>query len=247
MREAAGALALDPALSGAAELVGRLMLEPPRETPAEVTEAMNEVDVHDAKAIAKAGVWAVIGSLMFLPLVWWMAPGSINGIPVLAALLAIDGVVAIVAMRGAKPRPGLVVIANTIIVIAVARMFSPILIAPGVAASLGMAMVLTPRFSILGSPITITILMIGAVIVPLGLEQLHIVSTTMTVTPHGVMFSGPALDGARSTPTIVVSALYAACLAGACIFAGYQMRARALAAAHRLQLQAWQLRQLVPR
>jgi len=207
---------------------------------------MNEVDVTDAKAIASAGLWAVIGSLLFLPLVWWMAPGSISGIPVLAGLLAVDGVVAVVAMRGSTPRPGLVVIANTIIVIAVARMFSPILIAPGVAASLGMAMVLTPRFSWLGSPITITILMIGAVIVPLGLEQLHVVSTTMTVTPHGVVFSGPALDGARSTPTIVVSALYAACLAGACIFAGYQMRQRALAAAHRLQLQAWQLRQLMP-
>jgi eukaryotic-like serine/threonine-protein kinase len=246
MREAAGALALDPALAGAAELVGRLMLEPPRETPREVTEAMNAVDVHDAKAIAKAGVWAVIGSLCFLPLVWWMAPGSISGIPVLAALLVIDGIVAVVAMSGAKPRPGLVVIANTIIVVAVARMFSPILIAPGVAASLGMAMVLTPRFSLLGSPITITILMIGAVIVPLGLEQLGIVSTTMTVTPQGVEFSGPALEGARPTPTLVVSALYAACLAGACIFAGYQMRTRALAAAHRLQLQAWQLRQLVP-
>ncbi|HUS29268.1 MAG TPA: serine/threonine-protein kinase [Kofleriaceae bacterium] len=247
MREAAGALALDPALSGAAELVGRLMLEPPRETPIEVKEAMTAVDVHDAKAIAKAGVWAVIGSLLFLPLVWWMAPGSVNGMWVLAVLLAIDGVVAVVAVRAVKPRPGLVVIANTVIVIAVARMFSPILIAPGVAASLGMAMVLTPRFSWLGSPITIGALMVGAMLVPLGLEQLGIVSTTMTVTPHGVVFSGPALDGARSTPTIVVAALYAACLAGASIFAGYQMRTRALTAAHSLQLQAWQLRQLVPR
>ena len=36
MREATAALALDPALAGAAELVGRLMLEPPRETPPEV-------------------------------------------------------------------------------------------------------------------------------------------------------------------------------------------------------------------
>ena len=34
-------------------------------------------------------------------------------------------------------------------------MFSPILIAPGVGAALGMAMVLMPRFSILGSPIVI--------------------------------------------------------------------------------------------
>jgi hypothetical protein len=139
------------------------------------------------------------------------------------------------------------VIANTIIVIAVARMFSPILIAPGVAASLGMAMVLTPRFSIVGSPITISILMVGAIIVPLGLEWLGLLSTTMSVTRHGILFDAPALDGARTIPTLVVSALYAASLVGASIYAGYQMRVRALAAAHSLQLQAWQLRQLVPR
>src|SRR6185503_19488131 len=36
MREAASAIALDPQLAAAAELVGRLMLEPPATTPAEV-------------------------------------------------------------------------------------------------------------------------------------------------------------------------------------------------------------------
>jgi uncharacterized protein HemX len=89
--------------------------------------------------------------------------------------------------------------------------------------------------------------MIGAIIVPLGLEWLGVVSSTMSVSNDGVMFSAPALQGARSTPTLAVAALYAACLVGASIYAGFQMRERALAAAHSLQLQAWQLRQLVPR
>ncbi|HSD89743.1 MAG TPA: serine/threonine-protein kinase [Kofleriaceae bacterium] len=246
MREAAGALALDPALSGAAELVARLMLEPPRETPPEVTEAMHDFDVRDAKEIARAGLWAVIGTLLFLPLVFWMAPHA-SSVPLLTAFLLLDGAVAYLAIRMQTPRPGLVVIANTIIVITVARMFSPILIAPGVAASLGMAMVLTPRFSWLGSPVTIGVLMVGAILVPLGLELFGAVSETMSVSPQGVLFHGPALDGAREAPTIAVSALYAACLVGASVFAGYQMRARAVAAAKHLQMQAWQLRQLVPR
>jgi serine/threonine-protein kinase len=74
MREAAAALALDPQLAGAAELVGRLMLEPPQETPAEVAEAMAADDVRDARVVARAGVLAVIGALLLIPALYWIAP-----------------------------------------------------------------------------------------------------------------------------------------------------------------------------
>jgi eukaryotic-like serine/threonine-protein kinase len=247
MRESAAALALDPSLVGAAELVGRLMLEPPRETPPEVREAMVADDVREAKGVARAGVWAVVGALMFVPLLYWIAPSNSLYIPTLTAFLLLDGFVAVHAIRAKSPKPGLVVIANTVIVIFVARMFSPILIAPGVAASLAMAMVLTPRFSLLGSPITIAVLMIGAVTVPLLLEQLGALSTTMSVSPAGVLFAAPALSGTHGTATIFVGALYAVALIAASTIAGYEMRKRALNAQKHLHLQAWQLRQLVPR
>jgi serine/threonine-protein kinase len=247
MREAASALALDPALGGAAELVARLMLEPPRETPPEVKDAMAQDDVRDARAIARAGLWAVIGSLMFIPLLWWIAPHGTPYVPMLMAFLFLDGVVAIHATTSRTPRPGLVIVANTIITIVLARMFSPILIAPGVAASLAMAMVLTPKFSFLGSPVTIAILMAGGIAGPLLLEQLDVVSRTMSVSESGVLFSAPALSGRLEGPTIFVGALYAVALVVGAAIAGYQMRARALGAAQHLHMQAWQLRQLVPR
>jgi len=247
MREAAAALALDPALGGAAELVARLMLEPPRETPPEVTEAMAKDDVRDAKEVARAGMWAVISSLMFIPLLWWIAPHGTFSVPMLMIFLLLDGVVAIHAVRAATPRPGLVIIANTIIIIVLARMYSPILIAPGVAALLAMAMVLTPKFSFLGSPITIGILMGGGIAGPLLLEQMGVLSTTMSVSPAGVLFNAPAISGNLEGPTIMVGALYAMSLVVGAVVAGYQMRARALGSAHHLHMQAWQLRQLVPR
>ena len=118
---------------GAAELVGRLMLEPPRETPPEVKEAMAEDDVRDAKAVARAGLWAVGSALFFIPLLWWIAPAGSPYVPALLTFLLLDGVVALAAVKVKNPKPGLVIIANTIIVIALARMFSPILIAPGIA------------------------------------------------------------------------------------------------------------------
>lgn len=247
MREAGSALALDPALGGAAELVARLMLEPPRETPPEVKDAMAEGDVRDARAVAKAGLWAVAGALFFIPLLWWIAPPGTPYVPMLMTFFLLDGVVAIHAVRAKMPKPGLVVVANTIIVIVLARMFSPILIAPGVAASLAMAMVLTPRFSLLGSPVTIAILMAGGVAVPLLLEQMGVLSTTMSVSPHGLLFAAPAISGNLAGPTVLVGALYAVSLVVGAAIAGSQMRTRAVAAAHHLHMQAWQLRQLVPR
>ena len=247
MREAAGAIALDPALGGAAELVGRLMLEPPRETPREVIDAMAADDIREAKAIARAGIWAVFGALTFIPLLYWIAPAHNPYVPALMTFLLLDGVVAFAAIRMKKPTPGLVVIANTIIVVVLARMFSPILIAPGVAASLAMAMVLTPRFSIIGSPITIATLTIGAILVPLLLEQIGWLSTTMSVSPNGVLFAAPAISGADEGSTIAIGALYAGGLIAFAVFAGWEMRKRQLEAQKHLHLQAWQLRQLVAR
>jgi eukaryotic-like serine/threonine-protein kinase len=247
MREAAGALALDPQLAGAAELVGRLMLEPPRDTPQEVTEVMRVADVRDAKAIARAGLWAVVGSLCFIPMLWYIAPHDTYVVPMLALMFIIDGFVAIYAIRAPLPRPGLIVVANTIIVIAVSRAFSPILIAPGVAASLAMAMMLTPRFSWLGHPFTITAAMVGAVIIPLLLEAAGVVSQTMSVSPGGILFRAPAISGAHEGATIAVGGLYSMALVAGAAIAGHTMRARALEATKHLQMQAWQLRQLVPR
>jgi serine/threonine-protein kinase len=245
MREAAAALALDPTLVGAAALVGRLMLEPPRETPREVAAAIVDDDVRSARAIARAGIWAVAGALPILPMLWWIAPAGSLYPAVLGGLLVLDLFVAIHAMRAPTPRPGLVAIANTLIVIVLARMYSPVLIAPGIAASLAMAMVLTPRFSWLGSAPGICVLMGGAVLGPLALEQLGVLSTTMSVTDGAVAFHAPAIAGLEG-PTIVVASIYILSLiAGACIAAA-AMRAQTRAAHHRLQLQAWQLRQLVP-
>jgi serine/threonine-protein kinase len=247
MREAAGALALDPQLAGAAELVGRLMLEPPRDTPAEVIAIMRTADVHDAKAIGRAGIWTVIGALCFIPLLWYIAPHDTPIVQMLALMFVIDGFVAYGVVRSKKPRPGLIVITNMIIVIAVSRAFSPILIAPGVAASLAMAMVLTPRFSWIGHPITIGVAMVSGVILPLVLESIGTLSRTMSVSNAGILFRAPAISGAHEAATIAVGGLYAAALIVGAAIAGYQMRVRALEATKRLQLQAWQLRQLVPR
>jgi hypothetical protein len=246
MREAASALALDPELRGAAELVGRLMLEPPQTTPREVERAIAEDEVQLVRVNAIAGFWTVIAALAFSPLMWWIAPSGSEYVAGFTAILVCNGILCLHCWKSPAPKPGLLVIGNVLLVALLARMFSPILIAPGVAAALAIAMALTPRFSLLGSASTIAVLLLAAVFTPLALEWLGVLPRTMTVELGKVAFAAPAIVG-NALPTMIVGALYAAGLIiGASTLAGAMRRTNREARRH-LHLQAWQLRQLVPR
>jgi hypothetical protein len=246
MREAASALALDPALEGAAALVGRLMLEPPREVPEQVRVAMEADDLQAIHAVASAGLWAVATALVFMPFLWWIAPAGSLYVPALAATLLLSGAVAIHVRRAPRPRPGLIVLTNTVVVVVLARMYSPILIAPAIAASLGMGMVMAPRFSWVGSAPSIASLMAGAVLVPWLLERAGLMTLTVRVSTDGVLLSAPGLAGAE-TSTIIVGVAYVLGLVVLACAIGEEIRRRTRDAHRHLHLQAWQLRQLVPR
>jgi serine/threonine-protein kinase len=246
MREAAAALALDPALDGAAGLVGRLMLEPPRTTPDEVEEAIAADEISMVKDNARAGLWALIACLCFTPLLWWIAP---TGSPYLALFIGVcllSGAVYLYAYHGVTPRPALVILGNAVMIATLGRMFSPLMIAPGVAAVLAMAMVLTPRLTVLGSAVNVGILFVGAALTPLVLERLGVISQTIFVDEHGVLLRAPAVGPAEG-PAIFVASLYIAGLTIGTCWMAHAMRERTRRAHHHLHLQAWQLRQLVPR
>jgi serine/threonine-protein kinase len=246
MREAAAALALDPALEGAAALVGRLMLDPPRTTPREVDEAMAADEVRTVRADARAGLWALFACLAFTPLLWWIAPHGSGYVAAFTAALVLSGVLYRFAYRGADPRPGLVILGNMILIATLARMFSPILVAPGVASVLSMAMILTPRLSAIGSAASVGALFLTAAMGPLVLERIGVISATLSVDSTGVLLRAPAVGSAEG-PTVLVAALYATGLIiGSCAIAR-AMRARTREAHRRLHVQAWQLRQLMPR
>jgi serine/threonine-protein kinase len=246
MREAAAAIALDPALDGAAALVGRLMLDPPRTTPREVDEAIAADEVRTVKANARAGLWALIACLVFSPMLWWMAPHASGYLVAFTAMLVASGGFYFYAYHGQTPKPGLVIIGNAVMIALVARMFSPLLIAPGVAAVLAIAMVLTPRLSVLGSAFAVGSLYIAAAVAPMLLELLGVVSQTISIDRAGILLRAPAVGGAEG-PAILVGVLYTVGLIiGACAMA-HAMRARTRAAHRHLHVQAWQLRQLVPR
>jgi serine/threonine-protein kinase len=246
MREAAAALALDPSLSGAAELVGRLMLEPPTTTPREVEEAITADDVQTSRVNAKAGILAVLATIGFLPAVWWMAPGAGGYLAALTAVLAGSGMIALYNLHAARPRIGLAVIGNMLVVALIALMFSPILIAPGIAAVLAMAMVVTPRLSRLNSAVAVTLLMMAGVFGPWLAELTGLAPPTLSALGDGIALRAPAVRG-NELATIIVGMTYSVGLIIGASWVAEAMRNRISDAHRHLRLQAWQLRQLVPR
>jgi serine/threonine-protein kinase len=245
MREATAALALDPALDGAAELVGRLMLEPPREIPKEVDDALAADEIVAARQMVRVGIWALVAAAFFIPFVWWVAP-SLAYLGGYTALLAASAAINVYSYKSARPRTGFVVVGNAIVLALVSRWFSPLFIAPGIAAVLAMAMVQTPRLSWLGSPRAVIPLWIAAVLGPLALELAGVWSSTVAIDQSGIRFSPPALVG-HELPTLLVGALYSAGLIIGAALMGEVVRTRTRTAHRHLHLQAWQLRQLAPR
>jgi eukaryotic-like serine/threonine-protein kinase len=246
MREAASALALDPALAGAAELVGRLMLDPPRTTPREVDDAIAVDELRISQDNARAGLWALVSCIVFTPLLWWIARPGTPYVGAWVGALALSGLFYLLAYHGARPRPGLVILGNAILVVVLARMYSPMFIAPGVAAVLAMAMIVTPQLSVIGSAGVVAALFVTAAVAPMLLERIDLLPRTMSVDQAGILLRAPGV-GAAENPAILVGVLYTVGLIlGACAMA-HAMRARSRVAHHHLHLQAWQLRQLVPR
>jgi serine/threonine-protein kinase len=246
MREAASAIALDPSLDGAAELVGRLMLEPPRDTPREVEVLIDAEDIEAARVNAGAGIWAVIAGLAYIPLLWWIAPSFFPYVGALSTVLLAMGVLSVYNYRAKRPWTGLVVLGNAILCLLASRMYSPILIAPAFAAVLAMAMVFTPRFSWVTSGLSVALAMIVAVLSPFALERLGVISPTISVSNAGLLLNAPAISGNEGA-VLAVGVLYMVLLiAGACAMAE-TLRVRNRDAKRQLHIQAWQLRQLVPR
>jgi serine/threonine-protein kinase len=246
MRDAAAALALDPALDGAAELVGRLMLDPPRTTPREVDDAIAADEVRTSRDNARAGIWALIACFAFTPLLWWIAPSGSPYIAAFIGVLLFSSGLYFYAYHGVTPKPGMVILGNTVMIAMVGRMFSPILIAPGVAAVLAMAMVLTPRLSVLGSAVNVGVLFTAAALAPMVLERLDVISRTISIDANGILLRAPAVAGAEG-PSLLVAVLYMIGLTVGTCWMAHAMRERAREAHRHLHLQAWQLRQLVPR
>jgi eukaryotic-like serine/threonine-protein kinase len=237
MREAGRALALDPSLTPAAELVARLMLEPPTVTPRAVIQAIDDDDMTAQRRNARLGARAYLAFSVFLPILF---VGSLTG----PALALIACTIVSCLLLWFYERPQLVAIVNIVMIAALARMFSPLFLAPGIAAVVTLGLVHGPTYRSAVATWGFAVAMVLAVLAPLFAEQVGLLSTTMQLDTGSAKFLS---TGVRLSATQGLIGLigYAVMMIVAAAWLGSALWKTQRSLRHTLHLQAWQLGQLV--
>ena len=245
MREAGRALALDPAIPDAAELVSRLMIQPGTSTPPTVLAELAEAAIPEQRRMAKLAIAIYAVYAFAAPILLVL---GIRDAPYLCALLAIAlGNIAIagVTLHRGRPAPRLLVaLGHAAMFALIARMFTPLFLAPGVAALTLMAFAQHPttgRRELLGASVLAAVAVFGV----WGAEAVGWLSSTMTVV-GGVVHLVPPLDGAEQFPIVPALACYSVFLIAVAARFSYEAVRRGRDARRELHLQAWRLRQLLP-
>ena len=244
MREAGRALALDPMATPAAELITRLMLSPPRVVPDEVERRLNNIDVDMGRAQGRTAAIALVGYLGFVPLLIWTGVRDWRYVGALVALALINaGVVlkmtrfAQVSLRGIYTS----LVLNAFLIAIVARMVGPFLIAPTLAATTLIAYSSHPKF---GRLRVVGPVLASGVIIPWLLDFLGVLPPSYHFIDGKLVMSSDVLRF-TSAPVQVAFAAMLVVLLGMVSVLSRDAANKQRLAAQQLEVQAWQLRQLV--
>jgi eukaryotic-like serine/threonine-protein kinase len=245
IRAASSAMALDPTLRGAAELVGRLMLEPPRSQPREVQLAIAHDDDEHLRAQGRAAMWSsLVGIVLMVPTLLML--GSTIGALVLAVLGAFNLVTGWRSINDPKqspPPPWLLAVMNCAVIAVIGRLFSPLLVVPPVVVLVGVSLSSNPFLESRRGVAFLAAMLAIAALGPAIVEQLGWVSATMETSSVGLAIVPFAnMHSWGLMPLLVV---YTAGGIVASLLLGRFTRSKERALRTQLHLQTWQLRQLV--
>jgi serine/threonine protein kinase len=241
MREAGRALALDPS-SGAVDLLGRLMLEPPKQIPREVEKRLTALDERATRTKAGSFFPAYIAALAVLPVLIWMGLHTALGITayIVAILLNIASTSWAVWRSRRAPNVYVAAVTNAILIAVTTRMFGPVLIAPGIAITSMVMFATDPRLRLW----LLAALTIVPAVVPLVLEIVGVTSHSLSATGGDLVVHSSWYSA--SMPSIAIAiGLYTIAIVWTVGFAARRIALNERAALRSVELQAWHLRQLV--
>ncbi len=246
MREAGRALALDPSLPGAAELVGRLMIEPPKTLSPELARSLDDSISEAQGRHARSG--ARYAATIYIPLLGGLVWLEASPIYIVATILLATAMIGAAWLGSKRPRAlplALAAIAiNTGILLMVARAFTPFLIAPGTAVIAVFVMLAGPIFR---KPVVVIVLVLLSTLAILGpwlAEVAGWVSQTTFVVGNHVELHAVDL-GAGTFQIELAMVLFAPLALGLTVVSALGFARSEDAARRQLHVQAWRLRQLV--
>ncbi|HPH66667.1 MAG TPA: serine/threonine-protein kinase [Kofleriaceae bacterium] len=245
MRAAGRALALDPTARAAADLVTHLMLEPPTEVPAEVEARIEEIDTETARAQGRIAAQSLFGYLAFLPILLWT---GVHNWVIVAAFLSVAVASAVqiwtltrrhrISTRGIY----LNVCINAVLIGLVSRICGPFFVAPTLVATTLMAYAAHPRF---GRIFIVSAILAASIFVPWGLELIGVLEPTYRFMSGALVLTSPVI-AFRALPIQIAFAISLLALLGVVAVLSRMMADRQRAAARKLEIAAWHMRQLVP-
>ncbi len=245
MQEVGRALALDPDSEVARRAMVRLMTTPPRTMPA---EAQAQLDA-DALATQRFAAWmGVVSYLLWLaalPIGLWMGVASRGLFACFAGaqVLALIGCGALVRARRVGGAPtALATIAVWLATASLVLVFGALVLVPTVVAATMTWVLLHPRPQ---SRVVVSIAFGAIIVVPLALELLGVIAPSYRFA-GSVMTLVPRMVGHAEVPTLLALLLGSMGTIVVLAVAITRMRKMLSDAEQRVQLHAWQLRQLVP-
>ncbi len=244
LRAAGRAVALDPHAREPAELVARLMLEPPEDTPPEVEQELLAIDLADMTQQARRGGLTMLGVLLFLPFMYFAGLHEPWYIVTLCALVAIDvAMTRFVDERTVRVCVWLAVVTNAGVLAVLAHEMTPLLVAPSVAIITSGLLAASPRLR----PVWLLYLMTVAPILALwGLELIGWLPRTIEVVGDSLVMHA-ATTRIEASAGLLGLALWVIAGPAIAIALTHWIKRDRARLQRTLQLQAWQLRQLVPR
>jgi eukaryotic-like serine/threonine-protein kinase len=245
MREAGKALALDPTLDGAAELIGSIMLEPPEDKlPPAVEQELGDLDRRGALLMSRVAISASVLFMLMLPTFVLLGVRDVF-YATAYGLVSFTMLVIALANRQRVKRSLIILHTATMAVMfaLLSRMFSPVLISP----VLAVATLVVASFNPLSTGRRWSICMtIGMFLSVMGVwiaEWIGILPSSVIRMPNGILLTTP-VDGGASFPAEVLSLIFVFVF-GIAGTVGYFAMREIRQAREKLVLQAWHLRQLV--
>jgi serine/threonine-protein kinase len=243
MRAAARALALDPTSAEPADLVGALMLQAPAETPPEVEQELEQLDMEVLRTSARFGTLAAVAYLAFFPMLYWIGFREtwylIAGPAVSLVVIAAEQ---LIAPRNSFVSGHIAVAGNLVMFALFGWIVSPAIIGPGPAIIMITLLVAHRR---LIPPWLLAGLTVLATLAPWAVQ---LAQGDAPVEVHGTVVSlHTAATNLHGTPTLVGLVVYLVALAVLATILSLSQHDEQREVRRRLQLQTWQLRQLVPR
>ncbi len=245
LQNAGRALALDPDSGDAAAFFAHLILEPTKQLPTELEQALASSEVAVQRRQSRVATLSFVAIGAFLVMASWNGLRNVGTMTVVATLTAVMAAAAFgLSRRRALPSEMIaVLVGNAMLAALLSRSFGSLIIAPAVTCVMAVSLTSYPQL-IDRAKLVLAILVVSWV-VPVALESAGILESTWRVGDGEVTSVSTMITiGGTWTKGLLIGANVLT-IAVIGLFANVLARSRR-DAQRQVEIQAWHLRQLLP-